>query len=376
MNKRAITHMRKVPLLIPDMPSTDALIPWLRQIDENLWYTNFGPLGARLESRLLEALEDGAPLHIALTANATLALELALGALRLPPNSTVLTPALTFVATGTAILRAGCQPVFADVDDKSWLLTPAIARKAVAECEVRAIMPVATFGCPQDAHAWDVFSRETGIPVIVDAAGAFGNQRIGTDATFVFSFHATKALGAGEGGCVVGTQAPLIERVRFGTNFGIEPEQEGRVFHAGTNAKMSEYHAAVGHAALDQWRARKTRILELKALYRQELSILGDRVRAQAGTESNVQAILPLRVITRHDLAHFASQLGSAGIGTRRWYCPPLYEHPLFSSCAHAGALDNTRSLAKQILGLPFHSRLTAEDIRYVVHELRACLDT
>ena len=91
--------------------------------------------------------------------------ELALSALGLSPGARVLIPALTFVATATAVLRAGLRPVVADVDAESWLLTPRIAERALAAVRCDCVMPVTTFGCAQDAAAWDDFSERTSLPI-------------------------------------------------------------------------------------------------------------------------------------------------------------------------------------------------------------------
>jgi hypothetical protein len=69
----------------------------------------------------------------------------------------VLVPALTFVATATAVIRAGAIPVFADVDADSWSLTTDIAWRAAREYPLKAIIPVSTYGCPLDADVWDAF---------------------------------------------------------------------------------------------------------------------------------------------------------------------------------------------------------------------------
>lgn len=183
-------------------------------------------------------------------------------ALDLPPRSRVLLPALTFVATATAVLRAGHLPVLADVDAQSWLLTPEIALRAAADGKVDAVLPVATFGAPHAMAGWHDFERDTGIPVVIDAAAAFGSQWLDAPTgTAVFSLHATKCLPAGEGASWCRTSRSLIAKVRQLTNFGINLNPAagvpvGMLARIGTNAKMSEYHAAVGLASLATWDTR------------------------------------------------------------------------------------------------------------------------
>lgn len=108
-------------------------------------------------------------------------------------------------------------------------------------------------------QAWGNFEKITGLPVIVDAAAAFGSQWLnGAQGTLVFSMHATKSLPAGEGGLVVSSRIGLARKVRQLSNFGINLDPKlglavGTLAYAGTNAKMSEYHAAIALEMLTHW---------------------------------------------------------------------------------------------------------------------------
>ena len=213
-----------IPLLVPSMPTAQELLPWLEKIDHNRWYTNYGPLNAQFERELARIIPCAGELALTTVSNCTVGLELALTELGLAPGARVLIPAITFVATGTSVLRAGFVPVLADVDPDTWLMTPDIARRALAQGPLDAVMPVSTFGLAQDVAARDEFSDQTGLPVVIDAAGAMGNQGVGRRTTVVFSLHATKSLGCGEGGVVASRDAGLIGRIRRATNFGIDLE--------------------------------------------------------------------------------------------------------------------------------------------------------
>src|SRR5262245_1851380 len=124
--------MRKIALLVPELPTTRDLVPFLRRVDAARWYSNFGPLTKSLEAKLRTMVRSDGPARPSLcsVSNCTVGLELALTALRLKPHARVLLPALTFVASATAVARAGYEPVLGDIDAASWLLTPEIARKA------------------------------------------------------------------------------------------------------------------------------------------------------------------------------------------------------------------------------------------------------
>lgn len=354
---------RDIPLYIPDMPKTGEILPWLEKIDESRWYTNFGPLNRLFEEAVRRNFPLAPTAHLTTVANGTLGLELALAALDLPPRSAVLIPAFTFVATATAVARSGLTPALADFDPASWLLTPEIAREALEQIPIRAVMPVATFGFPQPASAWDEFSAETGIPVIIDAAAAFGSQPIGETTTAVFSLHATKNLSTGEGGIVAGADPGFIERVRNASNFGLDA---GEVRHVGTNAKLSEYHAAVGLAVLERWQRRKAEKYQLFQAYRSRLDKLRHPPVYQRGMEQIVPSLLAVRLPEQTGVAALAGHLREQGIHTRQWYYPPLYRHPAFAALPRAGGLAATHEIAGQILGLPFHLDIAPADMDYI----------
>jgi dTDP-4-amino-4,6-dideoxygalactose transaminase len=365
--------MKKIALLVPDMPTADEILPYLRRIDEARWYTNFGPLVKEFERALAAALPAAGTTHVTTVANCTLGLELALAASSLPANSRVLVPALTFVATAMAVRRSGHHPVLADVDAGNWLLTPEIAREAIRRMDIDCVMPVSSFGCPQDAQAWDAFTEETGKPVIVDAAAAFGNQRIGRRTVWVFSLHATKSLGIGEGGFVASADEKLVQRVRQISNFGIDIVT-GNSTLPGTNAKMSEYHAAVGLAALARWQARRRQRVDLAADYSAAIAAACPGVKLQERPGDGAYTIMPVCLPEGCEIERVRRRLAEARIETRRWYVPLILDHLCLIDVERCGELPMSMGLAARLLGLPLHLDLSAEDRARVCHELSAAL--
>lgn len=343
-----------IKLLVPSVPSLDEVLPWLRRIDGQ--YTNFGPLCRRLEQGL--APLAGAP-HAVTVSSCTLGLELALSSMAIAPGGRVLLPALTFPATASAVLRSGLTPVFGDVDAELFCLTPQIARRVAAEHEIDAVLTVALHGHLHDPEAWDDFTAETGLPVLIDAAGVAGYQTIGSTTSAVFSLHATKPLAVGEGGFIATSDSEFADRVRIKSNFGFE---SGEARYVGTNAKISEYHAAVGLAALEGWPDRAERRQALYADYVAALNAPELRSAVSLATRSSAT---PNLCVLLHGGVHDGQIdfLGQSGIEARRWYWPPLHRHAAFAGCARAGGLDTTDRLSNRLLGLPFHLDLQAGDI-------------
>lgn len=366
--------MNRIPLLIPNMPVAERVLPYLKKIDENQWYTNFGPLNTEFERRLLA---DTAPKlttgNITTVSNCTVGLELALQAFGLPQGARVLIPAITFVATATAISRVGMVPVIADVDPNSWVLTPELARKALSEAQIDAVMPVSTFGYAHDPAQWDEFSDEYNIPVIIDAAGAYGNQKIGSRIDIVFSFHATKSFGAAEGGAVLSPIVERISKIKQLSNFGIDTST-GLLFDFGTNGKLSEYHCALGLASFDEWEDTKSRRRALASKYLDLLQKTCPGLSYQAKDPDGIYPLMPVSLPIDCDIHHVREYLFERGIETRRWYSPSLSMHPALLKSPIVGTLDVAATLGERIVGLPFFMSLTDNQMHQVCDSLAAAI--
>jgi len=369
------TKFSSIPLLTPQVPDFQALTPYLTEIDRNRYYSNFGPLVRKLEDRLATRFQPyiDAPVHVITTSSATLGLELALASLDIPKGSRVLVPALTFVATLTAVIHAGYVPVVTDINPESWLLTPEIAKQAIEQTGAQAVLAVATFGQPQDTKLWAQLKKLLGIHVVIDAAGAFGSQWIeAIDIPVVFSMHATKSLVAGEGGFVVCGNAASAALIKQLSNFGINLDTSaqlpiGHLSEVGTNAKLSEFHAAVGLASLDTWDLQAKTRRDIYSEYRRTLEAMcGDQLGWQSGIELAAPNTLCVRAGSTEKREKLEALCLQQGIGTRRWYQPLLHQHAKkITPIIH---LDTTQAeiIASDLIGLPFSPFITTEQIQYI----------
>ena len=367
----------RIPLMMPSLPTADDLLPYLRRIDANRWYSNFGPLVSEFESRIAASFAGAGDVRVVSVSSCTAGIELALRALSLPTGAPVLVPALTFIATASAVRCAGLSPVVADVDPRSWLLTPEIARAAVRTIGARAVIPVTTFGAEQDGGAWSAFTRDTGVPVIVDAAAGYGNQRDPGPTCAVFSLHATKPLAAGEGGFVVTRDAKLAHDIRRLSNFGINLDRPadgpiGSAVATGTNAKLSEYHAAVALASLDRWPATAA---ARSALYARSVraaqAACGGKLALQATAEGTVRGVCPYLFPDGASRDRAESVCRERGIGTRRWYLPTIDRQPAFGHVAHLPT-PVADAIGEQLLGVPFYPGLGEDALDEIAAALAA----
>ena len=342
-----------IKLLVPDMPTADDLLPYLRRIDAARIYVNNGPLVQKLQARL----EQMTGAHVALVSNGTVALELALKAATEDSvteeydglgfdHNEVLMPALTFSATGLAALNAGLVPRLTDCDRRTWQMRAPEIRKP----HVVAAIQVATFGMPAETHQWNWYH----VPVIIDAAGAFPSQEVSKDPNIAtcFSLHATKFIGCGEGGFVASANKERIERIRSLSSFGED----------GTNAKMSEYHAAVALASLDRLSEKRMRAERIEWWYKE----MGGRLDLRCGGHTIMNVMLPIPA------AEVIPKMLAAGIETKQWYRPYLDERDEFS--IPRGKFPVTDHLREHLLGIPFHNLITSEEVSHVCATLKNVL--
>jgi len=359
----------EVPVARPSMPRAEALAPYLAQMDEARWYSNFGPLLQTFERRLADRFSG--PAHVATAANGTLALTLALQAMGAAPGQLCALPAWTFVATAHAVVQAGLTPWFVDVDPATWMLDPRRleAELAKAPGPVAAALPVAAFGHVPDLDAWAGFRERTGVPVLLDAAAAFDGLSAAPVPAMV-SLHATKPLGVGEGGFVVSQDEDLIRAIRELTSFGF---RGARVSHrVATNAKLSEYAAAVGLASLDGWPA--TRLRYGLAAQRLRIALMGcEGVSFQDGWGSDwLSSVLVIR-LPDGAADRVEASLNAAGVQTRRWWGAGCHASPAFADAPRAD-LGVTDRLAQSTLGLPFSADLGPDEIQRIAEAVRTAV--
>jgi dTDP-4-amino-4,6-dideoxygalactose transaminase len=347
------------------MPSSEAILPYLKRIDEARWYSNFGPLLVEFEARLAQRF--AAPTAVSTVVNGTQALTIALQAMGVEPGSLCAVPSWTFVATAHAVVAAGMTPWFVDVDPSTGMLDPESLESDLASAPgpVGAAIPVAAFGRPMDVEAWTAFRDRTGVPVLIDAAAAFDTVTRAPLPT-AFSLHATKLLGAGEGGFIACEDEALVARFRQITTYGFRGTRDSVAL--GTNAKLSEYACAVGLASLDAWPATRLRYLRAAQWVRMALTACRD-LTFQPGWGSHWVSTTCIVGTVEGEVEALEQRLSAAGVDTRRWWGMGCHASPAFQAFPRT-AMAGTERLARSTLGLPFYADMTDEDI----HRLAAAL--
>lgn len=355
-----------IPAAKPLLPRAEQILPYLRQLDENRYYTNFGPLVNTLTRRLenwVGAQEGG----ICTCSNGTTALELAIAAMEIPAGKTAMLQAFTFSATAHAAYNQGLNLLFTDIDRKDWALTPSIARKAIStRDDIALVIATAPFGHPMPVKEWEAFSKEFNVPVLIDAAG-INPQDVQPSAivTSTISLHTTKILPAGEGGLIVRNDPDYIDKVKNISNFGLFDPRGISV--KAQNAKMSEYHAAIAMASMDEWDDIWNDFMRVAKRYKENLHGQ-NAVRLRPGYGDNLCNALCI-IETPDPVIH--EDLHALGFGSRAVWRTGCHLEPLFEKMPKTG-LENTYYIAPRNAGIPCYRDLQNDQIDMICEKLLA----
>jgi dTDP-4-amino-4,6-dideoxygalactose transaminase len=193
------------------------------------------------------------------TSSGTTALQTAFEAAGIGYGDEVIVPAMTWIATASAVLATNGVPVFADTSARNFCLDPAAAEAAITP-RTKAIVPVHIFGTTADMDAIDDVARRHNLRVIEDASHSHGSQWRRPDGSVhgtgaigdagCFSLQASKSLSAGEGGFILTDDEDFADRCWSMKNVG-RPRKQGEPFRLGFNFRMGEAAAATVLAGLE-----------------------------------------------------------------------------------------------------------------------------
>lgn len=193
--------------------------------------------------------------HVIACASGSAAMHAAIAALQLAPGDEVITTPITDMGALTPICYEGGVPVFADVDPQTLNVTAATIRAQLTD-RTRAIVATHLFGSPCELDAIRALAAERRLPLLEDAAQAFGarwrGQRIGTFGDLAaFSLQQGKHITTGEGGLVATDDDALARRVFLFVNkaWGYGDPQPDHYFPA-LNYRLTELQGAVALAQL------------------------------------------------------------------------------------------------------------------------------
>lgn len=337
---------------------------------------NFFPLPEEAEFQKVFAAHEGAKHAVAVNSCGT-ALDACMMALGIKPGDEVITTPLTFVCTATTAIAQGAKVVFADVDPHTLCLSPAAVRKKITS-RTKAIIPVHFAGLAADIDGFDAITRDTGVPVIYDAAHAVGTRHKGKPVggagkASCYSFQSNKNITTlGEGGAITTDDPAFAEIVRQKKTFGyVYGGPKLRVASVGFNYRMTKPQLAVGitQTAKAQ-RIISTKLVAMKALHK-HLAGVSDIVLPAGIDEGHGAHLYVVRVCGVDRDAVQKHLKDKFGVGTALHY-PIVWSWEAFNGVdCDKSACPVAEEACRQVLSLPAFPRSTEDDMRYVAESLK-----
>lgn len=341
------------------LPNKAKFNKYLNKAWDRNWITNNGILVKSLEQRISEELNSCGMLYVA---NGTIALQLALKSIATAGR--IITTPFSYVATTSATVWENFLPVFADVDPSTFNINPEMIEAQITEDTV-AILATHCFGNSCDIEALEAIAFKYGLKLIFDASHCFGTKykkesifNFGTLSTC--SFHATKIFHTVEGGGIFCQEPELQEKIKSLRNFGHQgPESFDGL---GINGKNSEFHAAMGHAVLDDFTSIFNRRKRLFELYLDSLNLKKIKtVKIQKDCSFNY-AYFPAVFSSEEVMLSTKRILERNNIFARRYFYPSLNKLPYVCNQSCEVAED----IASRILCLPLYHDLSEEKIKEI----------
>lgn len=356
-----------IPLSLPAIG--DAEIAAVSKVLRSGWLAH-GPEVCSFEEEFSAAV--GAAHAVALNSCAS-ALQMAIEGLGL--KGEIVVPSFTFVATANAVIRAGCSPVFADIDIRTGNVDPESVRACISEQTV-AVMPVHFAGQCCDMTRICAIVAEHRLALIEDSAEAIGatwdGRTAGSFGEGCFSFFPTKNLTTAEGGMLTTNNGDLAERVRMLRGHGVSRQAAvaagwaapwHRVaFEAGMNLRMNDVQAALGRVQLSRLEELNQKRRAHAAYFDEHLGRSGVQPLALDGpARSAARQMYAVRIDTqRFSRPAVITGLRQRGVEASAHFDPPLHVQPLYAGFRRAGGgLSATDELSASVVTLPMFPDLT-----------------
>jgi len=353
----------KYPVMKTDLNLDAKLVKFLEEIQNSGTYSNFGPQVTALEHEYSRLLGVGAA-NIVSCCNATVGL---IGAMEILNSESWLIPSWTFAATSHAARSTSSSVIFGDVNSVTWMLEP------VGSDSANGAVVTSPFGSKIEIGSeWNVFSC-----LVIDAAASIAappviSNGVNIPWVVVYSLHATKILGIGEGAILAFSSPELAKNFRAWTNFGFTGGSRNSLMRA-TNGKLSEIHGAIGRHRLEIWDDEKELWKKSRKLVHAAADELG--INPSFSKEDWISPYWIVNFKSANEKKEAVSLLHAKGFDTRNWWESGCHVMPAFTGIPILKALGNTIKIASTSLGLPFNKNIEAEVVSRIQKILAEIID-
>jgi len=365
----------QIPISEPDLSGNEE--KYVAEAVRSTWISSTGPFVERFEREFASACETRTAIG---TSNGTTALHLALMALGVGPGDEVMVPSLTYIATANAVRYVGAEPVFVDVDPRTWCLDP-----RQLECRItprtRGVIAVHLYGHPADMDAINHVADHHGLWVIEDAAEAhfarYKGRVVGSLSQMgTFSFFGNKILTCGEGGALTLNDPELEAKIRLLRNQGADPNNRYFFPVTGYNFRLTNVACAILCAQMERRRAIIGRRLQIFEAYEELLGdVPGIGFQPVAPWATRAPWLFSITVDEREygmSRDMLMAELAKAGFETRPFF-HSLHRLPPFQkeSLARNEHLPNTDRLSASGMNLPSFPGLRDAEIERLSEVIR-----
>jgi perosamine synthetase len=312
--------------------------------------------------------------------NGTVALHAVLHALGIKSEDEVIVPSFTFISTANSVLFTGAKPVFADIDEKTFNISPEDVAEKINK-KTKAIIPVHYGGQAADMTPLMELADDNRLFLVEDAAEAHGaeykGKKVGSFGNAgMFSFTPTKNITTGEGGMITTNDSKLAEKLRLLKNHG-QIAQYNHVM-LGYNYRMTEMQGAIGVEQL-----KKLDYIISKKQHNQEFvskklnKIKGLTPPYVASDRTHTYMLYTVKLdeenagLQRDDLM---KALQEKGIMTKIYF-PPVHLQQYYKELGYTKCvLPITEKIYSSVFSLPCYSQLKTEELNYIINSLESIL--
>jgi dTDP-4-amino-4,6-dideoxygalactose transaminase len=302
-------------------------------------------------------------------ANGLDALQLTLQAYDFPPESEIMIPANTYIASILSVSFLKLKPVWIEPDPTTMLIDPDLIEQKITP-KTRAILPVHLYGRSCDMTAIRSVAHRYGLKVITDSAQAHGARHRGQKSAILgdasaFSFYPTKNLGAlGDAGAVVTSDRALAEKIRYLRNYG--SMQKYINTYQGINSRLDEMQAAVLNAKLPHLDAENAYRRQIAHRYLQGITLPDLTLPPADQVEEDVWHLFVVRHPRRDALVNY---LTDKGIQTNVHYPLPIHKQEAYREYNQL-SLPLTEQIHREVVSLPLNTALTSEQTEYIIRTI------
>ena len=315
--------------------------------------------------------------HAVAVNTGTAALHAAVMACGVKAGDEVVLPSFTFVATAEAVVLAAGKPVFADIDPKTYNLSPASAEKAITK-KTKAILPVDLYGFSADMKPLREIAEKHGLALLEDAAQAHGATYNGKPAgsyadAACWSLYASKNMTTGEGGLVTSNSDLIDDTLRMIRTHGEKAKYASLML--GSNYRMSEMQAAIGNVQL-------AKLPHFVAQRRHNAERVNQKLKGckrlifpfETSTQQHSWYLYTARLkdAAEGERDRLLEALKKQGVGAEAYYVNPVHQMPFYRENFGSARLPETEKAAKEVFSLPIHPAVNDEQVDFIA---KAVLD-